>query len=104
MPPSPKLITLVMKALSEIDETGPEKTQLQELLRKIEAAKVAVEVEKQDYARRNLAFLAHLRDAVDEQIAASVPYFRSKTDLTWNEVGQVLGMSRQAAWERYRNE
>jgi hypothetical protein len=46
--------------------------------------------------------LAALRDAVDEAIADAV---RSKdaNGLSWQQVGDALGVTKQAAQQRYRN-
>jgi hypothetical protein len=48
-----------------------------------------------------LAVLVQLRDLVEEQVGAEVRTM-TKRHATWTDVGQVLGVSKQAAWKRYR--
>lgn len=42
-----------------------------------------------------------LRRAADDYIPAIIAWFRQDLGATWEQVGEALGVSRQAAWERY---
>jgi hypothetical protein len=50
-----------------------------------------------------VAGLAFVADEVQEDIARLVRYCRS-SGKTWTQIGQALGVSKQAAWERYSGE
>jgi hypothetical protein len=50
-----------------------------------------------------IAGLAFVADEVQEDIARLVRQCRS-SGKTWTQIGQALGVSKQAAWERYSSE
>jgi hypothetical protein len=48
-----------------------------------------------------LRVLVEMRRLVEQEIGADA-LTMTRRHSTWEDVGQVLGVSRQAAWERYR--
>ncbi len=48
-----------------------------------------------------LAVLVELRRLVEYEVAAEVQTMTHRHG-SWADVGRILGMSKQAAWERYR--
>ena len=50
-----------------------------------------------------LVALAHGATNVDDKIQELVAYCRN-TGKSWTQIGQALGMSKQAAWERFSGE
>lgn len=48
-----------------------------------------------------LAGLAFLRDEVDAAMVAAVADLREQHGYSWTDVGRVLGITRQAAQQRY---
>lgn len=54
-----------------------------------------------DMPAREIQYLVDLRAATDQLLASSISNARTFSDLTWQTVGDLLGISRQAAWERY---
>lgn len=49
---------------------------------------------------REVQFLADLRQIADELLDGSVASARSH-GATWQQLGDILGTTRQAAWQRY---
>lgn len=49
---------------------------------------------------QRLSPLREMRDLIEREIAAEVRTM-TRRHATWADVGRVLGMSRQAAWERW---
>lgn len=47
----------------------------------------------------DLVTLAAMRDVLDEAIVAAVKGLRERH--SWAEIAEALGVTRQAAWERY---
>jgi DNA-directed RNA polymerase specialized sigma24 family protein len=45
-----------------------------------------------------------IKELVDQQVKAAVFLLRSHAGLTWADIGERLGISRQAAWERFGGE
>jgi len=53
-----------------------------------------------DHERR-IQFLADLRDAAEQSLTNAIPYANKHQGVTWQRVGDLLGVSRQSAHERY---
>lgn len=90
-------------ALGQTEATSPEARVLRSAL-----ANVSKSLTRRDHraldtdmASREIQFLSDLRDAADLLLETSIPAARKHSGLTWKTVGELLGITRQAAWERY---
>jgi hypothetical protein len=78
-----------------VTTAGPTTTStlLRQLLDQLEAGHPGAE---------RLAVLAEVRRLVDDEIGAEARTMTHRHG-SWADVGRVLGVTRQAAWERYRS-
>lgn len=90
--------------LEELSALSPEAAALRTLMHQVSDALDSRDVRALDsnLAERELQFLADLRAATDRALSNAVPYAQKKRGLSWQRIGDLLGMSRQAAWERFR--
>lgn len=90
--------------LEEISVLSPEAAALRTLVLQVSDALDSRDVRALDsnLAERELQFLADLRASTDRALSNAVPYAQKKRGLSWQRIGDLLGMSRQAAWERFR--
>jgi len=63
---------------------------------------VVAEDDVQSFLPELLGLMAELRNVLDPMIENLVVTLRS-FETPWSEIGLKLGVSRQAAWERYRH-
>lgn len=54
-----------------------------------------------DYSEREIQFLQDLRLVAEDSLSNVVPFAQKQRGLTWQRIGDLLGVSRQAAHERY---
>lgn len=91
-------------ALSQTSATSPEARALRSAVANCSRALThrTTTAEDSNMTAREIQFLADLQHAANVLLRDSVLRARSTTDLTWQDLGNLLGMSRQAAWERYQ--
>lgn len=110
--PDPALIDLdgtrqahdrMYSSLSQTSVTSPEARALRSVLVRVSESLTTRthRAPDSDMAAREIQFLTDLRDAAEFMLSCSIPYARKHSDVTWQQVGDLLGISRQAAWERY---
>jgi predicted RNA-binding Zn ribbon-like protein len=64
------------------------------------AAQLVEELETAYPGGQRLRVLLDLRELIEDQVAAEVQTMRTR-HATWEDIGQLLGVSKQAAWARY---
>lgn len=90
-------------ALQELAALSPEAAALRTLTHRVMDSLDTRDVRALDsnHAEREIQFLADLRDAVEGSLSNAIPYANKKRGVTWQRVGDLLGVSRQSAHERY---
>lgn len=90
-------------ALQDLAALSPEAAALRTLLHQVADALDVRDVRAldSDHAEREIQFLADLRAATERSLSNSIPYSNKKRGVTWQRVGDLLGVSRQSAHERY---
>lgn len=92
----------LIRALEDVATLSPEASALRTVLASVSEALDLRNHRALDsnHAERELQFLIDLRDVANGSLSACVP-FHQKGGLTWQRIGDLLRMSRQAAHERY---
>lgn len=93
----------LVRALEDVAALSPEAAALRTLAHQVSLALDTREVRALDsnHAEREIQFLADLRAAADRSLSNAVPYANKKRGVTWQRIGDLLGVSRQSAHERY---
>lgn len=93
-----------LRHLTDNSRLNPEASTLRSLLHTVSVAlkRRAVRAHDSNYYEREIQFLVDLRTAIDDQLTTNVPWAQQREGVSWQRLGDLLGISRQAAWERYR--
>lgn len=98
--------TRLRLALEELAALSPEAAALRTLMHQVTHALElrdarGVRALDGDHAEREIQFLQDLRLAAEGSLSNAVPFAQKRLGLTWQRIGDLLGVSRQSAHERY---
>lgn len=91
----------LIRALEDLAATSPEAAALRTA---VSLASIKYDYRDEpatNHAEREIQFLADLRAAAETALSNSIPHAQKKRGVTWHRIGQLIGVSRQAAHERY---
>lgn len=93
----------LVRALEDVAALSPEAAALRTLLLQVSNSLGTREVRALDsnHDERDIQFLVDLRAATDRSLSNAVPYANKKRGVTWQRIGDLLGVSRQSAHEKY---
>lgn len=93
----------LVRALEDVATLSPEAGALRSLMHRVSLSLDSREVRAldSDHAEREIQFLVDLRTAADQSLSNAVPFAQNKRGVTWQRIGDLLGISRQAAHERH---
>lgn len=93
--------TRLMRVLEDLADTSPEARALRGAVTRASIRYDFRDEPATTPAEREIQFLADLRGAAETGLQQVIPYAQKKQGVTWHRIGQLLGVSRQAAHERY---
>lgn len=93
--------TRLMRVLEDLADTSPEAAALRSLVTRASIRYDSRDEPATTHAEREIQFLVDMRAAAESGLENVIPYANKKQGVTWHRIGQLLGVSRQAAHERY---
>lgn len=91
----------LIRALEDLAATSPEAAALRSLVTRASIRYDLRDEPATNHAEREIQFLADMRGAAESGLENVIPHAQKKRGVTWHRIGQLLGVSRQAAHERY---
>lgn len=90
-------------ALQDLAALSPEAAALRTLMHRVMDSLDTRVVRALDsnHDEREIQFLSDLRAAADRSLSNAVPYANKKRGVTWQRLGDLLGVSRQSVHEKY---